>query len=143
MMARSPRAPVFRSIARNAIALRAASVTSRVTCSHNNATFTRCIMLSGQSTAQLKLHSYIARYPALGNVQGALHFISWQTSSRQFDFSGKHSAMPQLLRETIYSHIQCCLQPGTHATQRIEATRSERNCPSFETAARGFEPGFS
>ena len=38
------------------------------------------------------VRSYIVRYPVLGTVQSALHFITWQTCSfqRDLDFSGKH-----------------------------------------------------
>ena len=58
---------------------------------------------------------------------------------------GKHSDMLQLLREDYSYHISTsvCSQVLTYTAQRTGATRSERNCPSFETAARGFENGFS
>ena len=49
----------------------------------------------------IKVHPYIARYPVLGTAQSALHFNPWQTClfQHQLDFSGKHSAMLQLLCE--------------------------------------------
>ena len=63
-------------------------------------------------------------YSAVSSPPGCskgLHFTPWQTCSfqRHLDFSGKHSAMLQLLHEDVSFRI------------------------SFETAARGFEPRFS
>ena len=57
--------------------------------------------ISYSLSSNIKVRSYIARYPVLGTVQSALHFTPWQTCSfeRQLDFSGKHSATRQLLRE--------------------------------------------
>ena len=50
-----------------------------------------------------KVRSYIARYPVFGTAQSALHFIPWQTCSfqRHLNFSGKHSATLQLLRDNF------------------------------------------
>ena len=86
-----------------------------------------------------KVRSYIARYPVLGTAQSALHFTPWSTCSfqRHLDFSGKHSATLQLLREDYsfrypplsvarYSLIQLSelWQPGF---SRLIARRSSRN----------------
>ena len=48
-----------------------------------------------------KVRSYIARYAVLGTAKSALPFTPWHTCSFQhhFDFSGKHSATLQVLRE--------------------------------------------
>ena len=45
---------------------------------------------------QVKVHSYVVRYPVRRIAQSALHFTTWQTCSFQCqffnDFYGKHSA---------------------------------------------------
>ena len=48
-----------------------------------------------------KVNSYIVQYPVLWTAQSTLHFTHWQTCSfqRYLNFSGKHSAKLQLLRE--------------------------------------------
>ena len=50
---------------------------------------------------EVKVRSYIARYPVLWTVQSTLQFAPWQTCSfqRHLGFSGKHSSTLQLLRE--------------------------------------------
>ena len=47
----------------------------------------------------VKVHSYVARYRVLGTAQRVQPFNPWQTCSfqRYLNFSGKHSAMLQLL----------------------------------------------
>ena len=52
---------------------------------------------------KFNVRSYIARYPVIGTVQGALHFTPWQTCSfqRHFDFSGNHSAKCNYCAKTI------------------------------------------
>ena len=56
---------------------------------------------------KVKVRSYIAQYPVHRTAQSALHFTPWQTCSFQghFNFSGKHSAMLQLLREDISTTV--------------------------------------
>ena len=75
-----------------------------------------------------RVHSYIAWYPALWTAQSALHFTPWQTYSFQHhcDFSGKHSAMLQLLHEDYsfryppLSCDTCCLFQGVYVTYVYE-----------------------
>jgi len=55
------------------------------------------------------VRSYIAQYPILITDHGALHVIPWQASSieHNFIFTGKKSAMLQLIREECsYTNIQ-------------------------------------
>ena len=56
--------------------------------------------------------SYVAQYPTLRIGQSALHFTPWQTCSieHHLGFSGKHSAMRQLIRKDYsYTDIHHCL----------------------------------
>ena len=60
---------------------------------------------------------YIARYTVHGTAQSALHFTPWQTClfQRHFDFTGKHSATLQLLREdSSFRYPSLSVLPGTH-----------------------------
>ena len=65
----------------------------------------------------VKVRSYIAQYPVHRTAQSALHFTPWQTCSFQghLNFSGKHSAMLQLLREDYsFTFPPLYVLPGTH-----------------------------
>ena len=94
-----------------------------------------------QEIIKVRSYIYIVRYPVLGTVQSALHFTPWQTCSFQLhlNFSGKHSAMLQLLQIST----SVCSQVLIYTAEWTVAMWDERNCQSFETAARGFEPRFS
>ena len=52
-----------------------------------------------------------------------------------------HTSINAGIRSYVYSHVYG--QVLIYTAARTRATLSERNCPIFETAARGFEPGFS
>ena len=69
---------------------------------------------TNSGSVQLKVSSYIVRYPVLG-TDHTLHFTLWQTCSFQclLYFSGKYTAMLHLLSKD-YSFISTTLQPGTH-----------------------------
>ena len=88
----------------------------------------------------VKVRSYMARYPVHGTVQSALR--SFQC---HFHFSGEHSATVQLLREDVFVHIPICVcsQVFIYTGEKTVSTRDDRNCQSFDTAARGLKPGFS
>ena len=78
---------------------------------------------------------YIPRCPVLRTAQIALHFTPLQTCSFQghFNFSGKHLATLQLLREDYsFTYPPLSVLLGSHLySQRLEAT------------AVGFETEFS
>ena len=77
--------------------------------------------------------SYIAWYLVRRTAESALHFT--YSFEHHFNFSGKHSAMLQLVYIAMYSFIQL---------SELELRGvNERTCPRFETATRGFEPGSS
>ena len=74
-------------------------------------------------------------------------FTPWQTCSfqRHLDFSGKHSATLQLLREDYsfrYPSLSVARYSFVQLSELWKRGWDDRNCRSFETAARGFERGF-
>ena len=56
-------------------------------------------------------------------------------------FSGKHSAMLQLLRKD-YSITSPPQSAARYSFIQLSKLWDERNCQSFDTAGGGFEPGF-
>ena len=69
----------------------------------------------------------------------SLYFSPWQTCSfqHQIDFSGKHSAMLQLLHEDC-THISTAVyrQVPNYSTEWNGASWRDLKCPCFETAAK-------
>ena len=93
---------------------------------------------------KLKVRSYIKRYPVLGLFKAPTHPAVY-SFQRQLNFSGRHTATLQLLCGG-YFFVHPPLPLAYYSFVRLnelEQTCSERNCPSFETAARVFQPGFS
>ena len=58
-------------------------------------------LFTKSALSTLKVPSCIALYPVIGTVRSTFHSIKWQTCSfqRHLDFSRKHTATLQLLRE--------------------------------------------
>ena len=97
---------------------------------------------------EVKVCIYIAQYPVRWTAQSALHFSSpWQTCSfrHQLELSGKHSAMPQLLRR-VYSLTLPTLSINRYSFIQqsvLGHCEENENVPSFETATKRFEPRLS
>ena len=67
-----------------------------------------------------KASYYIVQYPILRIVQSALDFTPRQTCSTEnhLSFSGKHSAMQQLIRKDyLYTYIHHCSQVLIHTAE--------------------------
>ena len=90
--------------------------------------------------SRYKIRSYIARYPVLGTAQNALHFTACGRpvhSNANSTSLGSIQSRCNYCAKNIRSHSHHPPQPGTHLHRRVNWSNvSERNCPSFETAAR-------
>ena len=86
-----------------------------------------------------KVCFHVPKYPVRWTAQSTLHFTPWQTCSfrHQVDFSGKHSAMLQLLHEdysltfpplsiTRYSSIQLSELGHCGENENAQASKQQR-----------------
>ena len=76
------------------------------------------------------------------------HFTLSQTCSfrHQLDFSGKHSSHAAIFSRRLITHISTTVysQVLVYTAESIKAPMERRNCPIFETVAKGrFEPGLT
>ena len=91
---------------------------------------------------EVKVWSYIAQYPVHWTAQNTLHFTPWQTCSfrHQLNFSGKHLATQQLLREDYSVTFPPPSIARYSFLQRTGASWRERKCPTFETGKGDSNP---